>query len=68
MQQHDVKQRLATEKGRGNAGAQAEKIIVAARRGALKFRKQMPPTIAAADRQASVAITQSPLATLTMTP
>jgi hypothetical protein len=43
-------------------------IITAASRGALKLRKQMPPTIAADDRQASVATTQSPLAMLTRTP
>ena len=40
-----------------------DEIITATRRGAPKLRKQMPPTIAAAERQASAAATQSPLAT-----
>ncbi|MGY4452618.1 hypothetical protein ACVWZR_007278 [Bradyrhizobium sp. i1.3.1] len=42
--------------------------MVPASRGAPKLRKQMPPTIAAAESEASMATTQSPLARLATTP
>jgi hypothetical protein len=43
-------------------GAKTRKTIRAARRGVPKFLRQMPQTIAAADKQAIVANTQSLLA------
>ena len=49
-------------------GPSDKKIITATRRGAPKLRKQMPPTIAAADRNDSVAATQSPDSTETSAP
>ncbi|MBH2000084.1 MAG: hypothetical protein I8H96_13235 [Sphingomonadaceae bacterium] len=42
-------------------GPSARPTIVAASRGVPKFRRHMPHTIAAADRQAIVAMIQSPL-------
>ncbi|CFM14484.1 Uncharacterised protein [Bordetella pertussis] len=54
--------------GRVVQGPRLTQIISAVRRGALKLRKQMPPTMAAADRQARIAATQSPLATLMSVP
>ena len=49
-------------------GPSVSAIMTPAMRGAPKFRKQMPPTMAAAERQASVAATQSPLIRLRKVP
>jgi hypothetical protein len=49
-------------------GPSEQKIITATSRGAAKLRKQIPPTIAAAERNDSVAATQSPLIALTNAP
>jgi len=52
----------------GIVGPRLSTIIAPQSRGALKLRKQIPPTIAPADTQASVAPTQSPVATLISAP
>ena len=49
-------------------GPSVSAIITPAIRGAPKLRKQIPPTIAAADRQASAPTTQSPLVRLRNVP
>lgn len=49
-------------------GPRLSTIIVPHSCGALKLRKQIPPTIAPADMQASVAATQSPVARLISAP
>src|ERR1700759_5046993 len=52
----------------GTIGPKLNRIIVPASRGAQKLRKQMPPTIAADDTVANIAMTQSPLANVTSAP
>jgi hypothetical protein len=52
----------------GATGPRLSTIIAADIRGAPKFRKQVPPTIAADETQASVAATQSPLTRLMKAP
>ncbi|MGY4600415.1 hypothetical protein ACVWXL_008161 [Bradyrhizobium sp. GM22.5] len=52
----------------GIVGPRLSTIIAPQSRGALKLRKQIPPTIAPADTQASVAATQSPVARLISAP
>ena len=49
-------------------GPMLSATIAADRRGAPKLRTQMPPTIDAADRHASVAAIQSPLSRLMKVP
>ncbi len=52
----------------GITGPMLHRIIVPARWGALKLRKQIPPTMAADEMQASDAAIQSPDARLMPTP
>ena len=52
----------------GIVGPRLSTIIAPQSRGALKLRKQIPPTIAPAATQASVAATQSPVARLISAP
>ena len=68
LQQYDIRSDWPESSAPGTDEPRLTRIIAAANRGALKFRKQMSPAMAADDRQASVAITKSPLARLTMTP
>lgn len=56
------------KRGTAMQGPRARTTMTAVRRGAPKLRKQMPPTMAAADRQVMVMAIQSPLKALMVMP